>query len=385
MSSGIVADDKEEHQNAKIGEAAANKRKHVYVDDVSGSTETTAVAMTTTETKNTSTMVTTTTLNEKIPITKDGQMPQKKFYRARAHCNPLSHNDNFDYPIHPTQMDWSTHYTPTHTNNGNDNNKATATATATAAVPDVLDVGCGFGGLTMALSTLLPNNTILGLEIRAKVTEYVRLRIMAHRSNNGNNDDDDADGSSGNGNKGGCENASVMRSNTMKFMPNLFLPHSLEKIFFCFPDPHFKRKNHPRRIVSKTLLTEYAYFLKPNVGRLYCITDVEELHQWHIDKCNSHPLFRKLTQAECDTDPCVKAMYNETEEGKKVQRAGTNKYYAVYQRIPNTTAQVTAENFWNADQLGVSPILSSLSDNKTNNKTNIATTTTATATAPIKA
>lgn len=22
--------------------------------------------------------------------------PQKKFYRSRAHCNPLSHNDSFD-------------------------------------------------------------------------------------------------------------------------------------------------------------------------------------------------------------------------------------------------------------------------------------------------
>jgi len=25
-----------------------------------------------------------------------GAMPQKKFYRSRAHCNPLSHNDAFE-------------------------------------------------------------------------------------------------------------------------------------------------------------------------------------------------------------------------------------------------------------------------------------------------
>lgn len=30
------------------------------------------------------------------PITIDGVMPQKRFYRARAHVNPLSHNDSFD-------------------------------------------------------------------------------------------------------------------------------------------------------------------------------------------------------------------------------------------------------------------------------------------------
>lgn len=30
------------------------------------------------------------------PITIDGVMPQKRFYRARAHVNPLSHNDCFE-------------------------------------------------------------------------------------------------------------------------------------------------------------------------------------------------------------------------------------------------------------------------------------------------
>lgn len=30
------------------------------------------------------------------PITYDGDKPQKRFYRARAHVNPLSHNDSFD-------------------------------------------------------------------------------------------------------------------------------------------------------------------------------------------------------------------------------------------------------------------------------------------------
>ncbi len=30
------------------------------------------------------------------PITWDGDMPQKHFYRQRAHCNPLSFNDSFD-------------------------------------------------------------------------------------------------------------------------------------------------------------------------------------------------------------------------------------------------------------------------------------------------
>lgn len=263
------------------------------------------------------------------PITQEGDMPQKKFYRSRAHCNPLSHNNTFDYPPHPSKMDWSDYYpTMSHTD------------PSQKIVPTVLDIGCGFGGLTIALATLLPKQTILGLEIRAKVTEYVRLRIMAHRKES----------------PGKYQNTSVLRSNTMKFMPNFFQKSSLEKIFFCFPDPHFKKKNFPRRIVSERLLTEYAYFLKPKLGKLYCITDVEDLHNWHVKYCRAHPLFRELTKEEMNEDPCVKAMYTETEEGKKVERAGTNKYYAVFERIASGTevvGEISGENFFEQDQFGV--------------------------------
>ena len=296
-------------------------------------------------------------------ITPDGEMPQKRFYRSRAHCNPLSHNDAFDYPTSPDLIDWSVDHYPNYVSKQDvpttittaTTTTATAIATATTTttttttteettptsiLPNILDIGCGFGGLTTALSSILPNKLILGLEIRAKVTEYVRLRILALRKEH----------------PGQYENCSVLRSNTMKLMPHFFHQHSLEKIFFCFPDPHFKKKNHSRRIVSSALLSEYAYFLKDG-GKLYTITDVEDLHNWHLHHCRSHPMFRELSVVEMEDDPCVKAMYNETEEGKKVARAGTNKYYAVFEKVKYETVgqeyAVTADNFWDEDQFGV--------------------------------
>lgn len=145
------------------------------------------------------------------------------------------------------------------------------------------------------------------MEIRPKVAEYVRLRIEALRKEN--------PGSYQVRLRRGnsmpvvtpppplsCpQNAGVIRSNSMRYMPNFFPRASVEKIFFCFPDPHFKvresrrhesntsscpqsqAKKHRRRIVSETLLSEYAYLLKPNAF-LYCITDVEDLHNWHVAK-----------------------------------------------------------------------------------------------------
>ena len=82
------------------------------------------------------------------------------------------------------------------------------------------------------------------------------------------------------------------------------------------------------------MLNEYAYLLQPN-GRLYTITDVEDLHNWHVEKCTNHPCFERIDEETLSSDPCVTAMINETEEGKKVSRMNGNKYYAVFRRRTN--------------------------------------------------
>lgn len=296
------------------------------------------------------------------PMTVDGAMPQKKFYRQRAHCNPLAHNDAFIYPVQPTGMDWTTQHYPAFRNT-NHNQKKDENGTARAvAQPTVLDIGCGFGGLTVALATLLPDEIILGMEIRAKVTEYVRLRIMALRQDHQSKPkptpptttvvitdaaeattttteevtaimEEASSSTAGVVVVGPYDNASVLRTNSMKFLPNYFAKQSITKLFFCFPDPHFKRKNFPRRIVSTRLLDEYAYVLRPQVGKLYTITDVQALHEWHVAQCAAHPLFARIPDDELVHDPCVHAMITETEEGKKVARNKGQKYYAVYRYI----------------------------------------------------
>ena len=84
---------------------------------------------------------------------------------------------------HPWQADWSTLF-PSFFGPA----AAAAAATATAAVrvtelPKVtfLDHGCGYGGMLVELSPMFPNELILGMEIRVKVSEYVRDRIVALR------------------------------------------------------------------------------------------------------------------------------------------------------------------------------------------------------------
>lgn len=60
---------------------------------------------------------------------------------------------------------------------------------------------------------------------------------------------------------------------------------------------------------------------------------MEELHKWHVEKCDAHPCFRRIDDAKAlAEDAAVTAMLQDTEESKKVARLGGSKHFAVYER-----------------------------------------------------
>lgn len=139
----------------------------------------------------------------------------------------------------------------------------------------------------------------------------------------------------------------------MKFLPNLFPRASLSKLFLCFPDPHFKARKHKARIVSPTLVAEYAYVMREG-GWVYVITDVRDLYDWiracfdgtemaeqdDDDHGDGQPreedlrreLWEEVAEEERERDPCMRAVREETEEGRKVQRNGGDKFAACWRR-----------------------------------------------------
>eukprot|EP01137_Pigoraptor_chileana_P015079 Opistho-2@70557 len=263
------------------------------------------------------------------------ELPQKRFYRQRAHVNP--HNDHsFEYPIMPSEMDWSTlfpaHFTPRKADGGEGEEPSAkkqrvdaADVSSGAVVPsqkevEIADIGCGFGGFLVELGSLFPDTLCLGMEIRMKVSDYVRDRIIALRERH----------------PGDYQNIAVMRTNAMKYMPNLFRKAQLKKIFFLFPDPHFKKTKHKWRIVSSELLCEYAYCLTVG-GLLYTITDVRDLHEWMVSHIQSHPLFERVSDADLEGDIAVPKMFGSSEEAQKVTRNNGEKLLAVFRRVADNT------------------------------------------------
>lgn len=306
-----------------------------------------------------------------------GEVPKKKFYRQRAHANPFS-DHQLKYPASPDLMDWATHY-PAFTEqkseaqDGNTQDNATVQPAKTLRQQvEIADIGCGFGGLLFALAPHFPKTLIIGMEIRTSVTEYVaeKVRAMRNRSDTlpeppkdeaGKEvvDESAASLSTTSTVPGSYQNISVIRANTMKFLPNFFHKAQLRAIFLCFPDPHFKARKHKARIVSQTLNSEYAYAIRPG-GLVYTITDVRDLHEWMVEHFDKHPSFERV-QLDAETiaqgksqdgeangelekyggqavgtaemELCVRLMMTETEEGKKVTRNKGNKYVAVFRRL----------------------------------------------------
>ena len=170
------------------------------------------------------------------------------------------------------------------------------------------------------------------MELRTQVLDYVTSRISALRSQN-----TISSPTANTTSPGPFQNISALRTNTMKFLPNYFHQSQLTCIFLCFPDPHFKQRKHKARIISAQLNAEYAYVLRPG-GKLYTITDVEELHLWIVrhfegeEAGDLREMWERVGEEELESDVCVKVMSEETEEGKKVTRNGGRKFVGVWRR-----------------------------------------------------
>lgn len=109
-------------------------------------------------------------------------------------------------------MDWSKNY-PKHFAPKDTEAAATAGAVTQDSGKKIefADIGCGYGGLLVALATVYPETLMLGMEIRVKVEEYVNQKILALRNNH----------------PGSYDNVSILRMNAMKFLPNFFEKHQV--------------------------------------------------------------------------------------------------------------------------------------------------------------
>lgn len=110
-------------------------------------------------------------------------------------------NPNYS-PLTPNEMDWTKYYPERVQSNAKNNPQV-----------EFADIGCGYGGLLITLSPMFPDNLMIGMEIRVKVSDYVMDRIAALRSQHPDQ----------------YQNIACLRTNAMKYLPNYFKKGQVRK------------------------------------------------------------------------------------------------------------------------------------------------------------
>lgn len=107
--------------------------------------------------------------------------------------------------------------------------------------PLILELGCGKGEYTIALSEMFPHVNFIGLDFKGdRLYNACRMAIQKELCN------------------------AVFLRTQIQFIERFFAPHEVDELWITFPDPQLQKPRHPKRLTSSEFLNRYKNILKPN-------------------------------------------------------------------------------------------------------------------------
>lgn len=134
--------------------------------------------------------------------------------------------------------------------------------------PLELEVGFGRGRFLLERAASAPASRILGIEIKAKLAQWLAERITKH----------------------GIRNAAAFYGDAREVLPRLGPDACLARAFLLFPDPWWKKRHAKRRVLDELFLEHIARLLAVG-GELFVETDVEERYEAMRAELEAHPAF----------------------------------------------------------------------------------------------
>jgi tRNA (guanine-N7-)-methyltransferase len=148
--------------------------------------------------------------------------------------------------------------------------------------PIVLEIGCGRGEYTVALSQDNPDKNFIGIDIKG-----ARIWRGAKTANEEN-----------------ILNAAFLRVQ-IEWLAQFFEKGEVSEIWITFPDPQPQLTRENRRLTNKKFMNLYRMLLKPG-GKLHLKTDNIGLFEYTLEV---------LADEAGDMEVCTKDLYLETPEG----------------------------------------------------------------------
>jgi len=121
-----------------------------------------------------------------------------------------------------------------------------------------LEIGCGHGDYSVELAQKFPDRNFVGIDVKGARIFKGSTRVLELK----------------------LKNVAFILIKAEK-LNEVFLPKSIEEIFIPFPEPHQKRANQNRRLVSSSLINLYKELLIDS-GLLHFKTDNSELYEYAV-------------------------------------------------------------------------------------------------------
>ena len=122
--------------------------------------------------------------------------------------------------------------------------------------PIVVELGCGKGEYTVALSQLYPNKNFIGCDVKGNRIYTGAKQLLAL----------------------GSTNAGFMRGR-IENITTFFAPNEVSEIWITFPDPQPQKPRERNRLTHPNFLAKYRQLLQPN-GIVHLKTDSQLLYEY---------------------------------------------------------------------------------------------------------
>ena len=138
----------------------------------------------------------------------------------------------------------------------------------------VLELACGYGEYTVAMSAMFPQKNFIGIDIKGNRI-WTGAKTLLEK---------------------GQKNAAFLRSEIM-LLHHFFGKNEISEIWITFPDPHIRESKHRKRLTSLRFLNLYRQFLLPN-AMIHLKTDSDILYEYTLEVIEENSFHIHKNQAD---------------------------------------------------------------------------------------
>lgn len=122
-----------------------------------------------------------------------------------------------------------------------------------------LEIGCGHGNYSVEMGQRFPQRIFIGIDLKAARLFNGAVKAAGLKLNN----------------------VAFIIGNAEK-LKEIFPPNSIEEIYIAFPDPHIRRRNEKKRLISPFYLNIYKKLLVES-GEVHLKTDNEFFFEYALE------------------------------------------------------------------------------------------------------